>query len=52
MFQWHDVNYDVQIKGNTRRLLNNVSGFVAPGKSMLTLSILNSQDADRMLLKQ
>ncbi|KAN0061301.1 ATP-binding cassette transporter snq2 [Thecaphora frezii] len=32
IFSWRDVNYDVEIKGETRRLLNNVSGFVAPGK--------------------
>ncbi|PWN48587.1 putative SNQ2-ABC transporter [Violaceomyces palustris] len=32
IFSWRDVNYDVMIKGNPRRLLNNVSGFVAPGK--------------------
>ncbi len=32
VFAWKDVNYDVLIKGNPRRLLNNVSGFVAPGK--------------------
>lgn len=32
IFTWRDVNYDVMIKGNPRRLLNNVSGYVAPGK--------------------
>ncbi|GAC74993.1 pleiotropic drug resistance proteins [Moesziomyces antarcticus T-34] len=32
VFAWKNVNYDVMIKGNPRRLLNNVSGFVAPGK--------------------
>lgn len=32
IFAWKNVNYDVMIKGNSRRLLNNVSGFVAPGK--------------------
>ena len=32
IFTWRDVSYDVQIKGHTRRLLNQVSGYVAPGK--------------------
>ena len=32
VFSWEHVNYDVMIKGESRRLLNDVSGFVAPGK--------------------
>ncbi|WFD44377.1 hypothetical protein MPSI1_003045 [Malassezia psittaci] len=32
IFSWEHINYDVMIKGNPRRLLNDVSGFVAPGK--------------------
>ena len=32
VFSWHNINYDVQIKNETRRLLDNVSGYVAPGK--------------------
>ena len=32
VFTWRDVSYDVQIKNDTRRLLNDVSGYVAPGK--------------------
>ena len=33
VFTWKDVQYDVTIKkGETRRLLDNISGFVAPGK--------------------
>ncbi|KAI5479965.1 hypothetical protein MNV49_002255 [Pseudohyphozyma bogoriensis] len=32
IFTWKNVCYDVQIKGETRRLLNNVSGYVQPGK--------------------
>lgn len=32
IFTWNNICYDVEIKGKTRRLLNNVSGFVAPGK--------------------
>lgn len=31
VFTWRDVVYDVQIKGETRRLLDNVSGWVKPG---------------------
>ena len=32
VFSWHNVCYDIPLKGETRRLLDNVSGFVAPGK--------------------
>lgn len=32
IFTWQHVNYDVFIKGDTRRLLNDVSGYVKPGK--------------------
>lgn len=32
VFTWQHVNYDVFIKGDTRRLLNDVSGYVKPGK--------------------
>lgn len=32
IFTWRDVCYDVKIKTETRRLLNNVSGYVLPGK--------------------
>lgn len=33
VFTWKDVQYDVTLKkGETRRLLDNISGFVAPGK--------------------
>lgn len=32
IFTWRNVNYDVQIKSETRRLLDSVSGFVQPGK--------------------
>ena len=32
IFSWHNISYDIQVKGGTRRLLDNVSGFVAPGK--------------------
>ncbi|KAJ4291758.1 hypothetical protein N0V90_009653 [Kalmusia sp. IMI 367209] len=31
IFTWRDVTYDIQIKGEGRRLLDNVSGFVKPG---------------------
>lgn len=31
VFTWNDVNYDVEIKGETRRLLSDVKGFVKPG---------------------
>ncbi|PWN90960.1 hypothetical protein FA10DRAFT_267384 [Acaromyces ingoldii] len=32
VFSWHNVNFDILIKGEPRKLLNNVSGYVAPGK--------------------
>ena len=31
IFTWHDVDYDIEIKGEPRRLLDHVSGFVKPG---------------------
>ena len=31
VFTWKDVSYDIKIKGNPRRLLDNVSGWVKPG---------------------
>jgi ABC-type multidrug transport system ATPase subunit/ABC-type multidrug transport system permease subunit len=31
IFQWEDVCYDIKIKGQTRRILNNVDGWVKPG---------------------
>jgi ABC-type multidrug transport system permease subunit/ABC-type multidrug transport system ATPase subunit len=31
IFTWRDVTYDIEIKGEPRRLLDNVSGFVKPG---------------------
>ncbi|CAE6431284.1 unnamed protein product, partial [Rhizoctonia solani] len=33
VFSWHHLNYDIELAGGkTRRLLDDVSGFVAPGK--------------------
>ncbi|KAL6890684.1 ABC-2 type transporter domain-containing protein [Trichoderma evansii] len=31
VFQWHDVCYEVKIKSETRRILDNVDGWVKPG---------------------
>ncbi|KAF4595459.1 ABC transporter ABCl1 [Ophiocordyceps camponoti-floridani] len=31
VFQWHDVCYDVKVKGDLRRILDNVDGWVKPG---------------------
>lgn len=31
IFTWKDVKYDIPVKEGTRRLLDNVSGFVKPG---------------------
>ena len=33
VFHWEDLCYDIQIKGNERRLLDNVDGWVKPGLS-------------------
>ncbi|EGO01341.1 hypothetical protein SERLA73DRAFT_159769 [Serpula lacrymans var. lacrymans S7.3] len=32
IFSWQHINYDVSVSGESRRLLNDVSGYVAPGK--------------------
>ena len=31
VFHWSNVCYDIQIKGKTRRILNNIDGWVKPG---------------------
>lgn len=31
IFHWDSVNYDIKIKGEPRRLLNEVDGWVKPG---------------------
>lgn len=31
IFHWQDVCYDIKIKGQTRRILDNVDGYVKPG---------------------
>ncbi|KND90614.1 ABC transporter CDR4 [Tolypocladium ophioglossoides CBS 100239] len=31
VFQWHDVCYDIKIKGEARRILDHVDGWVKPG---------------------
>jgi ATP-binding cassette, subfamily G (WHITE), member 2, PDR len=31
IFQWHDVCYDIKIKGEPRRILDHVDGWVKPG---------------------
>lgn len=31
VFHWNSVNYDIKIKGKTRRLLDEVDGWVIPG---------------------
>ena len=31
VFQWHDVCYDIKIKGEPRRILDHVDGWVKPG---------------------
>lgn len=31
VFQWHDVCYDIKVKGEARRILDHVDGWVKPG---------------------
>lgn len=31
IFQWHNVCYDIKIKNETRRILDNIDGWVKPG---------------------
>lgn len=31
IFQWSGVNYDIKVSGETRRLLNDIDGWVKPG---------------------
>lgn len=31
IFSWHNINYDVPVQNKTRRLLNDISGYVKPG---------------------
>lgn len=38
IFHWADVNYDIKVKGETRRLLDEADGWVKPGT--LTVSVL------------
>jgi ATP-binding cassette, subfamily G (WHITE), member 2, PDR len=33
VFHWNDICYDVDIKGQSRRILSQVDGWVQPGKS-------------------
>lgn len=33
VFHWNDICYDVDIKGETRRILSQVDGWVQPGMS-------------------
>jgi ATP-binding cassette subfamily G (WHITE) protein 2 (PDR) len=44
VFQWHDVCYEVKIKDETRRILDNVDGWVKPGTlTALMVRLLYSQ---------
>lgn len=42
VFHWNDICYDVDIKGQTRRILSQVDGWVQPGKST-ALMVCQSQ---------
>jgi ATP-binding cassette subfamily G (WHITE) protein 2 (PDR) len=47
IFTWNDVVYDIQIKEETRRLLDHVSGWVKPG----TLTALSKLDSALHMLE-
>lgn len=47
IFHWKDVCYDIKIKGNTRRILDHVDGWVKPGTLtalMVSLPRLSTSD--------
>ena len=46
IFHWDGVNYDIKVKGGTRRLLDDCDGWVKPG----TLTAVSSLGTDRKLL--
>ncbi|WAO87350.1 Hypothetical protein NCS54_00465600 [Fusarium falciforme] len=39
VFHWEDLCYDIQIKGNERRLLDHVDGWVKPGMSTALMGV-------------
>ncbi|KAM0421142.1 hypothetical protein ACHAPT_011034 [Fusarium lateritium] len=39
VFHWEDLCYDIQIKGNERRLLDHVDGWVKPGLSTALMGV-------------
>ncbi|KAI4945647.1 hypothetical protein J4E91_007990 [Alternaria rosae] len=39
VFTWRDVVYDIEIKGEPRRLLDHVSGFVKPGSMTALMGV-------------
>ncbi len=44
IFHWDGVNYDIKIKGEPRRLLNDVDGWVKPG-TLTALMVCRTQDS-------
>jgi ATP-binding cassette subfamily G (WHITE) protein 2 (PDR) len=44
---WKDVNYDIKIKGEERRILDNVDGWVKPGTLTALMVIQPSQGLGR-----
>ncbi|KUI55507.1 ABC transporter CDR4 [Cytospora mali] len=39
IFTWKDVAYDIKVNGETRRLLDNVSGWVKPGTLTMLMGV-------------
>lgn len=53
IFHWQDVCYDVQIKKETRRILDHVDGWVKPGTLtalMVSIELEEEVRAERLLI--
>lgn len=49
VFSWHHLSYDITVSGGKkRRLLDDVSGFVAPGKMVCTSKYLDICGANHL----
>jgi ATP-binding cassette subfamily G (WHITE) protein 2 (PDR) len=54
IFHWQDVCYDVQIKKETRRILDHVDGWVKPGTLtalMVSLNLEGEVRAEHLLIR-
>jgi len=51
IFHWQDVCYDIKIKGEPRRILDHVDGWVKPG-TLTALMVCYSTDTNKPLSQQ